>query len=263
MKICFILERGVPPRQNPVIMEAIAQLEHGGAKVSMMYPEEELFRLDNMSIEADFYLLKSDTELSLSIATVLAALGAKVVNRVAACLTAKDKTLAAATLFHAGIPTPSSYVAYHPQQFDKQINHSPLIFKPNRGYHGAGIKIVGDPTNIPDCQDFPDMVFVQDYLADARKDLKIFAIADKIFGVRKTFSTNSFLHTGEPVSLTPEMEETARRCGQAFGLDLYGLDIAETPEADYVVDVNYFPGYRGVPDAATHLVNYIIGAARA
>ena len=81
--------------------------------------------------------------------------------------------------------------------------------------------------------------------------------------VRKAFAGDSFLRAGEPTALTPEIEDIARRCGRAFGLELYGLDVAEDPElGPRVIDVNYFPGYRGVPRAAERMTEYIARAVR-
>ncbi|MGH9799104.1 MAG: hypothetical protein ACRD82_01970 [Blastocatellia bacterium] len=38
---------------------------------------------------------------------------------------------------------------------------------------------------------------------------------------------------------------------------MYGLDIIESDRGPYVVDVNYFPGYKGVPNAAGLIADYI------
>ena len=63
--------------------------------------------------------------------------------------------------------------------------------------------------------------------------------------------------------MSPEIEQIARRCGAAFGLEMYGLDVAEDPQAGpRVIDVNYFPGYRGVPHAARRVADYIGQAVR-
>ena len=126
-----------------------------------------------------------------------------------------------------------------------------------RGRSGAGT-----PAALPGPDRYPDLVFAQDYLAHARTDLKLFAIGDDVFGVRKAFSPDSFRRAGKPSRLSPELEELARRCGRAFGLELYGVDIAEDAAGAYGVDVNYFPGYRGVPDAAGRLADYIQKLAR-
>jgi ribosomal protein S6--L-glutamate ligase len=264
MKVCALLERGHPPRVNPVLAAAFARLEQSGVGVTVRYPEEELVRLDALTVDADLYLLKSDTELALSLATALEGLGARVLNHASACALAKDKVVAAAVLDRARIPTPRSFAAAHPRQLAGHLGRGPLILKAHRGYHGVGLTVVEQPGGLPDDDAYPDLVFAQRYFADARTDLKVFAIGDEVFGVRKAFSADSFLRAGEPTPLAPEVEEIARRCGEAFGLELFGLDIAEDRDGRWVavVDVNYFPGYRGVPDAARRLADYIVEAAR-
>jgi ribosomal protein S6--L-glutamate ligase len=258
MKICFLLERGVPPRLNPIIAEVCARLAAGSVEVIRLYPEDELVRLDQLRVEADLYLLKSDTELALSLALALEAMGAVVLNRARASALAKDKVQAAIALQHADLPIPRSWAAAYPSQLAAAVTSGPLIFKPYRGYHGAGVAIARTPASLPPPHSYPELVFAQDFLAGARTDLKVFVIGDEVFGVRKAFSTDSFLQTGAPVSLPPHVKEIALRCGQAFGLELYGLDIAETEDGAVIIDVNYFPGYRGVPDAARRLTDHIL-----
>jgi ribosomal protein S6--L-glutamate ligase len=57
------------------------------------------------------------------------------------------------------------------------------------------------------------------------------------------------------------MSEITLRCGRAFGVDLFGLDIILSGGRPYVVDINTFPGFKGVPDAAKVLAAYIHSAA--
>ena len=42
------------------------------------------------------------------------------------------------------------------------------------------------------------------------------------------------------------MLKLARRVGQVFGLDLYGVDVLETPQGLMLVDINDFPSFYGV-----------------
>ena len=262
MKVSFLLERGSPPRRNRVVAETMALLRQRGVGVQVLIPEEEVVRLDALSVEADLYLHKSHTELALSLATALERLGARVVNSAAASARVKDKVLAASALLRAGLPTPRSLVAGEPAQLAPQLVDGPLMLKPHRGHYGVGIRVVDTPAGLPAPDTYPDLVFAQAYLAQARTDLKIYAIGDDVFGIRKVFSADSFCRVGEPIRLSPELEELARQCGRAFGLELYGLDIAEGDLGAYVVDVNFFPGYRGVPDAARHLADYVHRAVR-
>ena len=260
MRVCFLLERGSPPRLNPIIAEVFEILRGRGVKVDALYAEEELLRLDSISVEADLYLLKSDTELSLSLATALDALGARVINMVDACILCKDKLLAAATLAKASIPAPRPLSAADPLLLGAELSGGPLILKPHRGYHGVGVMVVEDAAALPAAGVYPGLVFAQAYLANARKDLKIFGIGEEVFGVRKPFSSDSFLKGGEACDLSPGVADMARRCARAFGLELYGLDLAEDGDETYVIDVNYFPGYRGVPDAPRRLADHIFSS---
>jgi ribosomal protein S6--L-glutamate ligase len=257
--VTFLMERGTPPRLNPIMAEAFELLEARQIRVSVRFPEDELLRLNDLGPEADVYVLKSDTELALSLALSFERLGARVLNRASASLLAKDKILAATTLARAGLPAPRSMAAAQPAQLASQLAE-PLILKPHRGYHGAGVAVATAPADLPGAEGYPEVVFAQEYLAHARLDLKVFVIGDEVFGVRKAFAGDSFLRAGEPTPLTPEVEDIARRCGEAFGLELYGLDIAEDPaRGPCIIDVNYFPGYRGVPHAARKIADHIGG----
>src|SRR2546425_7123089 len=60
------------------------------------------------------------------------------------------------------------------------------------------------------------------------------------------------LHDALPISL---------RCGRAFGIDLYGVDIIESEGMPYVVDMCSVPGFKGVPDAPRLLAQYFYAAA--
>jgi ribosomal protein S6--L-glutamate ligase len=263
-RVCFLLERGRPPRLNPIFAESFELLRRRQIEVDVRFPEQELVSIDAMHVEADLYLLKSDTELALSLATALEYMGARVLNTARACRLAKDKLLAAITLARAGIPAPRALAASNPKQLRSVLSHGRLIFKPHRGYHGVGITVAERPSSLPDANRYPEVVFAQDYLTNARRDLKLYGIGQEVFGVRKGFGSTSFLENGEPTRLTPQLEQLAQRCAVAFGLELYGLDIAEDPDRGLqVIDVNYFPGYRGVPDAARRLADYIAGAVKA
>ena len=58
-----------------------------------------------------------------------------------------------------------------------------------------------------------------------------------------------------------EIRDLAVRCGEIFGLALYGLDVLETPRGPFVVDVNPFPGYGGCPGAAEAVADVIAAYA--
>jgi glutathione synthase/RimK-type ligase-like ATP-grasp enzyme len=56
--------------------------------------------------------------------------------------------------------------------------------------------------------------------------------------------------------------EHSLRRGELLGLELYGVDLLETPDGLSVTEVNCFPGYKGVPGAARLLAGYTLDRVR-
>jgi ribosomal protein S6--L-glutamate ligase len=237
--------------------ETFKILSRRGFEVEIGIPEEMILRPDRLVVTHDLYLLKSDTELALSLAGVLHAQGARVLNSYSCCLAVKDKIVATQRLHAAGIPTPSSWVTGDPALLRPLVEERALILKPYRGFHGAGIHLARNPRELAAVPASQELMLIQEYVPGAGEDLKVYVIGEDIFATRKPFSPNSFLRPGQPCPVTAEVRKIARRCGQVFGLGLYGMDIIESPDGPIVVDVNYFPGYKGVPDGPALLADYI------
>lgn len=100
-------------------------------------------------------------------------------------------------------------------------------------------------------------VLIQELIPGSGEDLKVYVVGEEVFAVRKSFAADSFTKAGRPSPVSAEVCAIALRCGQAFGLGLYGLDIIESPDGPVVVDLNYFPRYKGVPDVAPLIADYI------
>jgi glutathione synthase/RimK-type ligase-like ATP-grasp enzyme len=67
----------------------------------------------------------------------------------------------------------------------------------------------------------------------------------------------------ELVELTPALARLARACQEVFQLELYGVDVLDSPRGPLVVDVNEFPNYTGVeeaPHAIAELVRSLLTA---
>jgi ribosomal protein S6--L-glutamate ligase len=87
-------------------------------------------------------------------------------------------------------------------------------------------------------------------------------VGEQVFAVRKPFSASSFTQPGRPCAVSSKVRDIALRCGRAMGLGLYGIDMIESEDGPIVVDLNYFPGYKGVPAAAPLIADYVAGYAR-
>jgi ribosomal protein S6--L-glutamate ligase len=245
-----------------VLVEAFELLERRGFEVRSGIPEEMLFEPDRIEVEHDLYLLKSHTELSLSVAGVLHARGARLLNPYPACIATQNKIVAARRLRAAGVPIPRCWVTGDLALLEPVVAERPLIVKPYMGHRGAGIHVIRNRDQLAEVPRPAGPVLIQEHVEGSGEDLKVYVVGDEVFAVRKPFSASSFAEAGRPCAVDAEVREIALRCGRAMGLGLYGIDLIESETGPVVVDLNYFPGYKGVPRAAPLIADYVEAYAR-
>jgi ribosomal protein S6--L-glutamate ligase len=107
------------------------------------------------------------------------------------------------------------------------------------------------------------MVLAQQYIKGDGYDLKLYAVGDEVWAVRKPSPLSDFQQgEAEPVPISQELVDLGRRCGELFGLELYGVDCILTPDGPTVIEINDFPNYTAVPNAEERLADYIIQQVR-
>jgi ribosomal protein S6--L-glutamate ligase len=257
MRVFFITVRRVPPVPSPVLVDVFARLSEWGFRVAEAIPEENILRADDLGPSEDLYVLKSHTELALSLAGLLHARGARLLNPYPSCVAAQDKITACNLLRLAGVPTPRTWVTGDVRLTRPLLARGPLIIKPHRGHRGVGVSVVRDDAELVAVPAPAGPVVAQELVRGPGEDLKVYVVGEHVFAVRKSFGPDSFTRPGRRCEVTGEVRELALRCGRAFGLGLFGLDVIESPDGPVVVDVNYFPGYKGVPDAGALIADYI------
>jgi ribosomal protein S6--L-glutamate ligase len=109
-------------------------------------------------------------------------------------------------------------------------------------------------------------VFAQREVPSAGRDLKVYVVGDQMWAITRPFPARTLADKlGAPARVPPGIREAAVACGRALGLELYGVDFLVAGDEFFAVDVNAFPGYKGVPDApravAEHLHGRLNGAA--
>ena len=262
MRLYFLLVRRVPPVPSPVLVEVYERLARRGFTVEEGIAEELVDRVDIREPEHDLYLLKSLTELSLSIAGALHARGARLLNPYESCATTQNKIVAVRRLRAVGVPVPRSWVTGDLELLRPLAERTPLIVKPYLGHRGLGIHVVRSPADLARIPQPDAAVIVQEYVEGSGEDLKLYVVGEDVFAVRKTFSPESFTVPGRPSTVTAEARDLALGVGRALGLGLYGVDVVEGADGPVAVDVNYFPGYKGVPGAGALIASYIERYAR-
>ncbi len=104
-------------------------------------------------------------------------------------------------------------------------------------------------------------VILQTFTVSDGWDIKLWVIDQKIFAARRrtpleaNASKQDFPLTEN--ELPAEWAQITRKIGQVFDLRLYGVDLLQTATGPVIVDVNSFPGFRGVAGADDALVELV------
>ena len=256
-KLYFMLAYSRRKAHRPLLEEVIENLTSDGFDVSTGVAESIVISPETLRVDADLYILKSHSSLWLNIAAVLDTQGARILNSYSSCVDTNNKIRAAARLSAAGVPVPRSWVTGDLAQILKVTDETNLLLKPNFGRNGDGIRIVRDRAELDTLQ-ISDSTLVQELIAPVEEEFKLYVIGERVFAIRKHAETDF----REPVNVEPDLEKIALRCGQGLGLEIYGVDVVINANGPFVVDVNYFPSFKGVAGAAGPLTDHIREFAR-
>jgi ribosomal protein S6--L-glutamate ligase len=278
MRICFLME---PPRsKNSVTYDVLNGLQTSGADVEVVTERSGLVDLQNFKFDYDLYLFKSHSPLAESLAAAAHYRGAKLLNEYPATMKVRDKVLTATMLLQADVPTPRTFITDSIETLRPVVRETPIVVKPWRGRRGQGIEVCMDEAQFDDLierraaasTDADDdgggedgtalgerLIFAQEFEEHEPFDYKAYAIGDYVHAIKRVFpATTKEEKLGTPVGDDPELADMVRRCGEIFGLRLYGVDLVKTPKGFSVIEVNCFPGYKGVPQGGERISQFIL-----
>ena len=265
MRIDVLLVRPRPGKISPIMPEMIARLEESGAHVTVRYPDEEgSDAAGPPDDEVALCVLKAKTPAALELARRYDEAGIATFNPYPVTELCRDKVATTQALADAGVPVPQTWSVTDPTDLAPLLADGPLILKPTRGSQGQGIEIVRDEAALTAYRIGAEPIMAQRFHQPDGKDRKIYRIGSEVFCVERIWPPVTHEDKlGRLIELRPEVEQIARDCGPALGIDTYGVDIIEHQGEPYVVDLSSFPGFKGVPDAARRLADRVLAAARA
>ena len=95
---------------NQVLVGVFDILRGRGFHIEIGIAEQMLLQPEELSVKHDLYILKSHTEMWLSLAGVLHLQGARLLNPYLPCIATQNKIMTARRLHAAGVPIPRSWV---------------------------------------------------------------------------------------------------------------------------------------------------------
>jgi ribosomal protein S6--L-glutamate ligase len=267
MRIALLMVRHPPARRSPIMPEVVRLLADWNCEVTVLEPDERPVDPATLRAEHDLYVLKSGTELALSLAGALHAQGAHIVNPFPVSLACRDKVITTALLQAAGLPVPETRVTSRLTDVAELLAEGPIVCKPARGSQGRGVRVVRSPDELAGLarQALPGEPWLaQRYHPADGPDRKLYSIGGQVFGVERAWPARTYEEKlGRPFTVDETMSDVVARCGSAVGgLSLFGVDVVESNGIPYVVDMSSFPGFKGVPDAALRIADHLYWIAR-
>ncbi len=190
----------------------------------------------------------------------LEATGTPVINSARAIESAVDKYLALAKLRAVGLPIPATVVC---QSMDDAMDGflalgGDVVVKPLFGGEGRGICRISDPDvafrTFKALQQIDAVLYLQQYIDHEGCDLRLFVLGDEVWGIRRRnpsdWRTNiSRGATAEPLDVTAELVDLARRAAHAVGAEIAGVDVLDGRDGRrWVLEVNAVPGWKALAD---------------
>ena len=261
MRAGLLLDRPLSNPLAPVINQFAAELARRNCEVICILPALDGIDLETLSDDCDFYVSKACSEPLLALTGVLHDRGARLFNSFEASSYLRDKARVTAALMAAGIPVPRSCIAGTAALARKNLGEGAIIVKPIRGTNGEGIAIARSSDDLSRIEGWPH--FAQAYDHGSAEDIKVYVIGSDVFAIRGKAAVAGPLRPEDRrlCPVTREINGIALSIAGLFGLDVCGIDIVETQRGLAVVDVNSFPSFNGVPQAAERLADCILARA--
>jgi ribosomal protein S6--L-glutamate ligase len=266
MRFCFIVEEQY--RNDAMPMVIADQLLQWGHDVDLLEPQTAVTCLSDLAEQGyDAYVLKSLADgPGLSILEAAEAVGIPTINNSRAIRLVRDKAVATAFARAHGLPIPPTYFVAHPRLLKQiPVEDYPLVVKPSNGSSCRGIYLLESPTDLTalEIAEANDSFFLaQRYAENTGFDIKVYVTGGEVYAA---VAKKSPLHPDVEehfVPLTPQVRKLALQVGKLFGLDIYGLDVVETPQGPAILDINDFPSFGRVPRAVVRISEYVLHAAK-
>ncbi|MDQ4070944.1 MAG: hypothetical protein M3203_15960 [Actinomycetota bacterium] len=254
----FAFVLGVEPTAASVLPEVLGRLEQDGAKTTT-HLMDEAFDVGTLG-GADVVVPRALNLDQLARLRPLEDVGVRCCNRVAAAAAARDKAQAARLLEESGVPTPATEVVADWAGVEALAGRRPVVVKPLQGSRGAGVVFLPP---VPDAAPWPGPYLVQDRVEHDGQDRKVYVAGERVGGVLRPWPPSSLREKrGQPFDPDDEERRAAVAAGAALGLEIFGVDLVVGRDGPVVVDVNGFPGFKGVAPAAAWIADYLRAVAR-
>jgi len=180
--------------------------------------------------------------------------GVRLINSRESLEIASDKFLTSIFLEKHNIPTPKTVICEDPNDALESFEElgKDVILKPLFGSKGIGMSRLNDrgfaENVIYSLGQLNEVFYLQEFIEHNNRDIRVLVIKDKaiagMYRISDNWKTN--VHAGarvEPIELTSELKALAIKAAKVVKTEIAGVDIVESENDYYVLEVNSIPGF--------------------
>jgi RimK family alpha-L-glutamate ligase len=200
--------------------------------------------------------------------------GLIIINHPSAIEKAVDKYYTLSLLRDSGLPIPRTIATRSIKDAIRAFKNfgGEAIVKPLFGSRGIGTARISD-ADVAErvfrtLRFYRHVIYIQEYISHGNNDIRTFVVGDKIISsmlrVSNSWKTN-ISKGAKPtkIKIGKEVEELSLKAAKTIGCEISGVDLMETDEGFFLLEVNSQPGWRGLQsisevNIAEKIINYII-----
>ncbi|MCL2134245.1 MAG: RimK family alpha-L-glutamate ligase [Candidatus Bathyarchaeota archaeon] len=189
-----------------------------------------------------------------------------------------DKYDILALLEDFGVPVPKTLVTESVNEAIAAFNElgGDVVVKPIFGSRGQGVTRINNidvaDTIFKAIAFHHGVIYMQEFIQHGFSDIRAFVIGDRVIAsmrrVANSWKTN-YSRGAKPVpeKISKEFEDIAVKSAKAVGCKIAGVDIIESQNGPYIVDVNSQPGWKGLQtvtniNIAEEIIHYTLNELR-
>ncbi|QBD81396.1 hypothetical protein EPA93_37660 [Ktedonosporobacter rubrisoli] len=269
MNICFIVDEESRIK-TPTMKDVLRQLSanHQITTISVSTVADAHAIMHTREALADVYLLKSHTPGALEIARLAEEKGIRVINSWKATQACQDRAFLSELFLAEDVPWPRTWVL---DRFEQDLSEDmlsaltfPLMVKARYAYEGVFVDKVDTLEQLKRLATYKSLepVIIQEYRQSDGWDTKVWVIGETILAAKRR---SPLTHEPQdqfqlsPQDISAEMRDVALRIGKLLSADVFVVDMLITEQGPVAIDVNPFPGFRGLFGPEKAFVSLIEG----
>lgn len=255
--ITFLL--GKPFRISSVVAHVIQRLHHKVPMITVYRPQPGI-PLPPLVFQADLVVQRGLPAAELESAIQLELAMVRCINSPIATHAISNRANLMALLAAAALPVPKTMTAATWEEVIEITDKRPAAIKGLDGRIGRGAHVLlTSDGRLPHQAPFGGPFIVQEYIAADPMVHKLYVAGNHTRELRKLSNPLQRPHIpAVAIDRTPHLSSLARLAGKALGIEIYGVDILDGPSGPVIIDVNAFPGFRDVPDAARLIADHLL-----